>query len=110
MKPTPPREGIGPALLFEFDIAERQLLALANAIPEDKYNWRPNPGARSVGEVLVHVAVGKFFLLDWAGRKVPEDFYGNIEEQGEQRVWALVKRNDQFETTITKKDDVIALL
>ena len=33
-----------------------KLLALADAIPADKYSWRPTPGVRSIAEVLMHVA------------------------------------------------------
>ncbi|MGH7594690.1 MAG: DinB family protein [Gemmatimonadales bacterium] len=33
-----------------------KFLALANAIPADKYSWRPMPGVRSFGEVFMHLA------------------------------------------------------
>ena len=33
-----------------------KFLQLAEAIPADKYAWRPAPGVRSVGEVFLHVA------------------------------------------------------
>ena len=32
------------------------ILALARAVPADKYEWRPAPGVRSIAEVLMHVA------------------------------------------------------
>ena len=40
------------------DVASLQekFLALAEAIPADKYAWRPAPGVRSIGEVFMHVA------------------------------------------------------
>ena len=41
----------------------RQVLALANAIPAEKYAWRPAEGVRSVGEVLIHIANGNLLLL-----------------------------------------------
>jgi hypothetical protein len=37
--------------LWEFDIAERQLLALAEAFPSKRYGWRSAETARSVREV-----------------------------------------------------------
>ena len=58
----------GEAFLVEFEIAGRQLLALAQAFPTDKFDWRPDATARSVSEVFVHVAGGNFFLLDVAGK------------------------------------------
>ena len=33
-----------------------KFLQLAEAIPADKYSWRPGPGVRSIGEVFMHVA------------------------------------------------------
>src|SRR6266550_6872289 len=34
-------------LLLPFDGLERQVIALAKAVPEEKYGWRPGPGVRS---------------------------------------------------------------
>jgi uncharacterized damage-inducible protein DinB len=39
-----------------------KLIALAKAIPEDKYSWRPAPGVRSIDEVLKHVAADNYLL------------------------------------------------
>ena len=33
-----------------------KFLQLAEAIPAEKYSWRPAPGVRSIGEVFMHVA------------------------------------------------------
>jgi hypothetical protein len=40
----------------DLDTLQHKFMALANAIPADKYSWRPAPGVRSVGEVFMHVA------------------------------------------------------
>ena len=42
--------------LSDLDTLQTKFLALANAIPADKYSWRPAPGVRSIGEVFMHVA------------------------------------------------------
>ena len=42
--------------LANFDGLQKKFLALAEAIPADKYSWRPAPGVRSVGEVFMHIA------------------------------------------------------
>ncbi|MFP5354042.1 MAG: DinB family protein [Gemmatimonadota bacterium] len=39
-----------------------KLVALAKAIPQDKYDWRPAPGVRSVGEVFLHLASDNYLL------------------------------------------------
>ena len=42
--------------VMDLDTLQAKFLALAEAIPADKYAWRPGPGVRSVGEVFMHVA------------------------------------------------------
>jgi len=42
--------------LMDLDTLQSKFLALSDAIPADKYAWRPAPGVRSVGEVYMHVA------------------------------------------------------
>jgi uncharacterized damage-inducible protein DinB len=96
--------------LWELEIPEKQITALAEAIPADKYSWRPSDRARSVSEVLVHIAVGNFFLLDVVGVPLLVELYGRIEGDGYQRMVAIVHKNDGFEKTITVKADVVPLL
>lgn len=82
--------------LWELDIVTRQCLSLAEAFPAETYDWRPDPKARSVSEVFVHVASGNFMLLDMVGLRVPEDLYGSITSAGSDRFKALMQRNDEL--------------
>ena len=59
--------GVGEGWLGELDHASRQMLQLAEAIPAEKYSWRPAPGVRSVSEVFMHLAIANHFLLAQAG-------------------------------------------
>ena len=61
--------------MADLDSTHAKIMALANAIPEDKYGWRPAPGVRSVSEVLMHL-VGEwdyYAPMSVAG-KPPADF------------------------------------
>ncbi|MCZ7615170.1 MAG: DinB family protein [Ignavibacteriaceae bacterium] len=40
-----------------------RLLQLAEAMPEDKYNWTPGEGVRTVGEVYMHAAESNYYML-----------------------------------------------
>ena len=71
--PNPQFEGIWEGYDGEWDHVSRQLIALAEAIPADKYAWRPAPGVRSVSEILVHLAQANFYLLSVTGPKMPAD-------------------------------------
>ena len=37
-------------------------LRLAEAVPEEKYDWRPAPGVRSFKEVFLHIALGNHLM------------------------------------------------
>ena len=59
--------GVRAELVKELESAERKLVALAEAIPQDKYTWRPAEGVRSVSEVFVHVAGANLMIPGMAG-------------------------------------------
>lgn len=50
------------SLLRDIAMVEEKIVTLGEAIPEDRYEWRPGEGVRSIGEVLVHVAADNWFL------------------------------------------------
>lgn len=60
------------ALLKDIAQLEQKLVALAEAMPEDKYGWRPGEGVRSVGEVMMHVAADNYFIPVFGGFAAPE--------------------------------------
>jgi uncharacterized damage-inducible protein DinB len=86
-------EGIWQGYDGEWGHVSRQLVALAEAIPAEKYSWRPADGVRSVSEVYMHIAVANFWLLSVTGPKMPADL-----------------KMDEAEKTITSKPEVIAWL
>jgi uncharacterized damage-inducible protein DinB len=49
-------------ILSDVTDAEKKFVALAKAIPADKYDWSPGAGVRSVGEVLLHVSSDNYLL------------------------------------------------
>ncbi|HME89984.1 MAG TPA: DinB family protein, partial [Myxococcaceae bacterium] len=54
--------------------AETKLTKLAQAIPSDKYSWRPGKDVRSVSEVFMHVAAGNFAIPRRIGSDPPAGF------------------------------------
>jgi uncharacterized damage-inducible protein DinB len=86
-------EGLWQGYDGEWAHVSRQLVALAETIPADKFTWRPGPGVRSVSEVFMHIAIANFGLLNVTGPKMPDDL-----------------TLPDMEKTVTKKADVIAWL
>lgn len=52
--------------------AADKYVQLAEAIPADKYNWRPATGVRSVAEVLLHIAGANYGLAGRLGAAPPQ--------------------------------------
>lgn len=59
--------GVRGELIVQLDAAADKLEQLAQAIPQEKYSWRPGEGVRSVSEVLMHVTGGNLMLPGFAG-------------------------------------------
>ena len=55
------------------------LRPFAEAIPQDKYSWRPGAGVRSVSEAFMHVAGGNYFLMTFAGVTAPAGMSENMD-------------------------------
>jgi hypothetical protein len=55
----------GPTQLADaFRTVRRNTVQIANEIPEDKYDYVPAPGTRSVSELLRHIAFAPAFQED----------------------------------------------
>jgi len=73
MPPRPAARPAAPGFLGEYvaevDSVGQKLIDLAEAVPAEKYSWRPAPGVRSIGEVFVHVVVADSTLPSFLGMK-----------------------------------------
>jgi uncharacterized damage-inducible protein DinB len=96
--------------LWELEIVVQQIMAMAEALPAETYGWRPDPKARPLSAVLVHVAAGNFMLLEAVGLPAPQDLYGGVPAEGEQRLWGMIRRNDELEAIIVDKGAVVEML
>ena len=66
-------EGIWQGYDPEWSHVSRQLIALAEATPQEKFAWRPGPDVRSTSEVYMHIVIGNFYLLSVTGPKMPAE-------------------------------------
>jgi hypothetical protein len=64
-----PLDGLWQGYDGEWLHVSRQLTALAQAMPADKFAWRPAPDVRSTSEVFMHIAIANFGLLSVTGPK-----------------------------------------
>jgi uncharacterized damage-inducible protein DinB len=75
-----------------------QVIQLAEAFSEEQYDWRPSEGVNSVGEALLHVAGGNYYLASKMGFAPPEDVdmmnLGKIT--GKENIIAALKKSNAF--------------
>jgi hypothetical protein len=90
---------IRDSYLADLDTLHARFMALANAIPAEKYSWRPTAEVRTISEAFMHVAGEWYYFtpVSVAG-KAPADF-GSPRE-----------KLPALEKTVTTKDAVIAEL
>jgi uncharacterized damage-inducible protein DinB len=69
---TPGVTGYRSEVLAEVMIQEDKFVRLAEAIPAEKYTWRPAPDVRSVAEVFLHVSAANFNVYKLVGTPPPE--------------------------------------
>jgi uncharacterized damage-inducible protein DinB len=85
--------GYPAEVLREIQGVADRIIQLAEAVPEEMYEWRPAEGVRSFREVFLHMAGANYSLIGLAGYEPPEWY-----ERG------------KFEQTVFAKDEVIEVL
>jgi uncharacterized damage-inducible protein DinB len=45
---------------LDLEVLQKKIVSLAEAIPADKYAWRPEPGVRSISELFLHIAAANY--------------------------------------------------
>ena len=63
--------GYRSEVLAEVLIQEDKFTRLAEAVPAEKYSWRPAPEVRSLAEVFLHVSTANYNLYKLVGTPPP---------------------------------------
>jgi uncharacterized damage-inducible protein DinB len=66
-----PTSGARFEFLDEVSYYEQRFERLADAIPSEKYSWRPSEGVRSIGEVYMHVVSANYGFAKMLGTPYP---------------------------------------
>jgi len=77
-------------MLNQVAFMEGRITSLAEAIPEDKYSWRPAEGVRSTGEQLVHTLGAGYGISSMMGGEKPDHITQDLEK-------TLIKKADIIE-------------
>src|SRR5690242_21794606 len=78
---TPGITGYRSEVMAEVMVQEDKFTRLAEAIPADKYTWRPVADVRSFAEVFMHVSAANYNLYKLVGTPPPSGFDGKTFEK-----------------------------
>ena len=92
---TPGVSGYRSEVMAEVMVQEDKLTRLAEAIPADKYNWRPGDDTRSFAEVFLHISTANYNLYKLVGTPPPT----NIDVKGLEK-----STTDKAKIVATLKD------
>jgi len=93
--PAAPTSGFRADFLTQFDDVSKKIVDLAEAVPADKYGWRPAPGVRSISEVYMHIVGGNSYIPSFIGVKPMEGIERGMEKSVTEkaRVVELLKKS-----------------
>jgi uncharacterized damage-inducible protein DinB len=98
--------GDEPVFIQEFngqmDFVKGRLLQLAEAMPDNKYNWSPGEGVRSVGEVFVHDAEANYYMISVMKGTKPEMEQEKHSADKKHAIDMLTKSFDAVKETASK--------
>jgi uncharacterized damage-inducible protein DinB len=93
---TPGVTGYRSEVLAEVMIQEDKFLRLAEAIPAEKYTWRPAPDVRSVAEVFLHVSAANFNVYKLVGTPPPAADIKNLEKSTTDKTKVIATLKNSF--------------
>jgi uncharacterized damage-inducible protein DinB len=94
---TPGVTGYRSEVLAEVMIQEDKFSRLAEAIPAEKYAWRPSPDVRSFAEVFLHVAAANYNLYKLVGTPPPAGFdVKGFEKSTTDKAKVMATMKDSF--------------
>lgn len=95
-----PAQGLMAEMHRDVNDVQKKFIDLAKAIPEASFTWRPG-GARSIGEVLLHVASDNYLIPVMMGKPIPASVAISASD---------MKTLETYEKRKLTKDQIIAEL
>ena len=94
---TPGVTGYRSEVLAEVIVQEDKFTRLAEALPAEKYTWRPAPDVRSFAEVFLHVSAANYNLYKLVGTPPPTglDLKG-LEKSTTDKAKVIATLKDSF--------------
>ncbi len=86
----------------DWDRIKEQIIAAADAMPEDKWDFKPTPAQQSFGERVMHIVQTDNRLLGTLGGKTPAPMV-NAQAKTKAEVMAALRQNYDYGTALLKE-------
>jgi uncharacterized damage-inducible protein DinB len=96
---TAPSYDMKAQSLLDLDTQNKKFINLAEALPQDKFTWRPSPDTRSFAEVFLHVSGERYGILALGGATPPAGFDEKTYEKSttdKAEIVAELKKSARF--------------
>jgi uncharacterized damage-inducible protein DinB len=94
---TPGVTGYRAEVMAEVMVQEDKLTRLAEAIPAEKYTWRPSNDTRSFAEVFLHISAANYNLYKLVGTPPPAGVdVKNLEKSTTDKAKVTATLKDSF--------------
>jgi len=94
---TPGVTGYRAEVMAEVVVQEDKFMRLAEAIPGEKYTWRPTPDVRSFAEVFLHVSAANYNLYKLVGTPPPAGLdVKSLEKSSTDKAKVIATLKDSF--------------
>jgi len=94
---TPGVSGYRAEVMAEVMVQEDKFTRLAEAIPADKFAWRPSADVRSFAEVFLHVSAANYNLYKLVGTAPPANVdVKNLEKSTTDKAKVIATLKDSF--------------
>jgi uncharacterized damage-inducible protein DinB len=98
----PPITTLAGDVQSDLDRTRVLILALVNAMPEDKFGFKPTPAQQSFGERVMHIVTVDGFLFNTLGGKTPAPTI-NQKATSKADILAALKQSYDWQAAVMKE-------
>ena len=98
---TSPSYDMKAQSIFDLQDLQKKFTGLAEAIPAEKFTWRPAEGVRSISELFLHVSSANYGIPSMMGAPMPAGFDGKtFEKSTTDKAKIIAELNKSFTAAI----------
>jgi uncharacterized damage-inducible protein DinB len=98
----PPITTLAGDVQSDLDRTRELILALVNAMPDDKFGFKPTPAQQSFGERVMHIVTVDGFLFNTLGGKTPAPTI-NQKATSKADILAALKQSYDWQAAVMKE-------